>query len=78
MFKLLILAVAVLLGGCAFRTPDHDVSISVPAIDIDVTPEYRNRVHLNREWVDRGTRYCRYSDGRVTRHHWRDVCARAY
>jgi hypothetical protein len=57
MFKLAAVAVLAVatMSGCAFRTPNHDVTVSVPAIDIDVTPENRHRTHLNREWVDRGT-----------------------
>jgi hypothetical protein len=67
---------AVALSGCAYRTPEGDVTVTVPAIDIDVQPEYRSRIHLTREWVERGTRYCRYSNGQVVQQHWRQECSR--
>ncbi len=77
MNKLVLAALAAAaLSGCAYRTPDGDVTVTIPAIDIDVRPEYRNRVHLTREWVERGVRYCRYSNGQVERQHWRQECQR--
>jgi outer membrane biogenesis lipoprotein LolB len=74
----LAMAAVAIIAGCAVTTPDGDITVTIPAIDIDVRPEHRNRVHLTREWVERGVRYCRYSNGYVDRHHWRQECARAY
>ena len=74
--KLALAIIAAALSGCAVSTPDGDLTITIPAIDIDVQPEYRHRTHLTREWVDRGVRYCRYSNGEVTRLHWRAECPR--
>lgn len=71
------IVLAAMLAGCAVSTPDGDVTITIPAIDIDVRPEHRSRIHLTREWVERGTRYCRYSNGYVDRMHWRRDCPRA-
>lgn len=73
---LAVASLGLLLTGCAVTTPDGDVTVTIPAIDIDVQPEYRHRVHLTREWVERGTRYCRYSNGQVTTMHWRHECQR--
>jgi hypothetical protein len=79
MKSILAIAAVGIIAGCAYRTPDGDVTISVPAIDIDVQPEYRSRIHLTREWVDHGVRYCRYSNGEVTQRRWRDgECPRVY
>lgn len=74
--KIASILVAAVLAGCAVSTPDGDVTITVPAIDIDVRPEYRSRVHLTREWVERGVRYCRYSNGDIVTMHWRRECPR--
>ena len=68
----LAMAAVAIIAGCAVTTPDGDITVTIPAIDIDVRPEHRGRVHLTREWVERGVRYCRYSDGQVTRRRWRD------
>lgn len=74
--KIAYILAALVLSGCAVSTPDGDITVTIPAIDIDVRPEHRHRVHLTREWVERGTRYCRYSNGQVVRQHWRADCAR--
>lgn len=75
---LLAVAAAAALSACAFRTPHHDVTISVPEVNIDVRPEHRSRVHLQRHYVRDGVRYCHYSDGSVQRQHWRYRCALHY
>jgi outer membrane biogenesis lipoprotein LolB len=78
MKSILALLAAAALAGCAVKTLDGDLTVTIPAIDIDVRPEHRSRVHLTREWVERGTRYCRYSNGYVAQHHWRQECPRVY
>jgi hypothetical protein len=76
--KIALAIIAVALSGCAVTTPDGDVTITVPAIDIDVRPEHRDHIHLTREWVDRGVRYCQYNNGEVTRQYWRSECPRVW
>jgi len=79
--KYLILAIAVLLAGCAARLNlpgPNDLEISIPAVTIETRPEYRNRTHLRSHEVRRGTRYCHYSDGSVTTRHYRYDCPYVY
>lgn len=74
---LAMVAIAI-IAGCAVTTPDGDVTVTIPVIDIDVRPEHRSRIHLTREWVERGVRYCQYSNGYVDRRRWREECPRVY
>jgi hypothetical protein len=76
--KLALLSVAVVLAGCSttFGGPDRDVTISVPAITIEAGPGDSGRVYLRRHYVERGVRYCEYSNGRTYQRHWRYDCPR--
>jgi len=79
--KYFVLALMVLLAGCSTRLNlpgDSDLQISIPAVTIETRPEYQNRVHLRRHWVERGTRYCEYSNGYVSRRHYRYECPYTY
>ena len=78
--KLVLLALFAALAGCSttFGGPDRDVTVTIPAVEIGVRPEYANRTHLRRHWVERGTRYCEYSDGKVFQRHYRYECPYTY
>jgi hypothetical protein len=79
--KIVLLALATLLAGCAARLNlpgPNDLEISIPAVTIESRPEYQNRIHLRRHWVERGTRYCEYSNGAVHRRHYRYDCPYTY
>lgn len=78
--KLVLLAAVVALAGCSttFGSPGHDVTVTVPAVEIGVRPEYQGRTHLRRHWVERGTRYCEYTDGKVYQRHYRYDCPYTY
>jgi len=79
--KYIVLAIMVLLAGCAARVNlpgPNDLEISIPAVTIETRPEYQGRIHLRRHWVERGTRYCEYSNGAVHRRHYRYDCPYTY
>jgi hypothetical protein len=79
--KYLVLALMVLLAGCAARINlpgPNDLEISIPAVTVETRPEYQNRTHLRRHWVERGTRYCEYSNGAVYQRHYRYDCPYTY
>lgn len=79
--KTYLLIASALLAGCSstFDLPGRDdLTISIPAVTIETRPEYQNRVHLRRHWVERGRRYCEYSNGVVHQRHYRYDCPYTY
>ena len=80
MIKILaaIAFVAMALPGCALRVGHAEAVIDVPDVLVEVPIEFRNRPHLTRHGVRNGTRYCHYSDGRVTERHYRYDCPYTY
>lgn len=74
--SLILLSLIFGLSGCAFRAGHGGVeaTLDVPDVVVEVPLEYRNRPHLTHHGVHNGTRYCHYSDGRVTQRHPRYDC----
>ena len=79
--RLALLALSVVMAGCSasFGRGGSDVDIDIPEVRISIgQDEHRGRVHLQRHWVQRGTRYCQYSNGQTYQRHWRYECPRFY
>jgi hypothetical protein len=77
----LMIATAAAATGCATRIGlpgPNDLEITIPAVTIESRPEYQGRTHLRRHWVERGTRYCEYTDGKVYQRHYRYDCPYTY